>query len=736
MRPSAAQPPVTPTAVTPRPAAIARAALAAAVPAALALAGALAAPEAQARIVRLEIVRIEPAFGGRAFGPVGAYERIVARAHGELDPGARANASIQDLALAPRNAAGRVEYVSDVELLRPADRSKANGVLFFNVTNRGNKGALSLFNADVPPNVAQINALTNPGDGFLQSQGYTMVWFGWQGDVLPGADRMLLKLPVARNADGSSVTGIVRSELIAQAPTTTLPLTAGWFTGTTHAPHPSASTDNRTPGPDGFVPMLTVRSRAQAAPMLIPNEEWSFGACPQGGAATPSDTQICLPRGFRPGWVYELRYRARDPQVLGIGFAVARDLGAFLRHDAADDTGAVNPVRLPDARTIVMGSSQSGRFIRSFLHRGFNRDERGRVVFDGAIPHIGGGLMPLDVRFGQPGRSAGTEQVDNLFPGTEFPFAYGRVTDPLTGRTQGILDRCQADRSCPKIVHAATALEVWELRQSLGFTDPLGLRDLPEPANVRSYIMASTQHAVAPLPLPRSSPFGPGCQQQSNPNPQVWTMRALLQALVGWIREGTEPPPSARPTIADGTLVAPDQVRFPTIPANAYGGVQRPALRLRGVHNPMSVQDYGPGFRAADTAGVLEVDPPRLGTGRYNVLVAQVDADGNDLGGVRGVHLEVPIGTYTGWNHFVEERFEGGFCTLQGSFVPFAATRDERLRVGDARPSIEERYPTRQAYVDAVRTAAQGLVARRLLLPQDAQRLIAEAERDGVRTGP
>ena len=711
--------------------------------AALAIAGAIVAigaglmpTIAQARIVHVEIVRIEPAFGGRSFGTVGAYERVIARAHGELDPTAPANASIQDIGLAPRNAAGRVEYVTDLEVLRPADPTKGNRMQLLNILNRGNKGALGLFNADVPPNVTQTNALADPGDGFLQRQGWTMVWFGWQADVLPGNGRMLLKVPVARNPDGSPVTGIVRSELVTQAPTTTLNLSSGWFTALSHAPYPTVSTDNRTPGPDGFVPMLTVRTRGQAAPLRFPNTDWSFGACPQGGAATPSATQICLPSGFKPGLVYELTYRARDPLVLGIGFAVARDVGAFLKHDTVDDRGTPNPARTSGGHSIVMGSSQSGRFIRSFLHRGFNRDERGRLVYDGAIPHIGGGLMPLDVRFGQPGRSAGTEQVDNLYPGTEFPFAYGRVTDPLTGRSGGLLDRCAADGSCPKIVHAATALEVWELRQSLGFTDPLGTRDLPEPANVRSYIMASTQHAPAPLPLPPKAPFGPSCSQQPNPNPHVWTMRALLDALAAWIRDGTEPPPSERPTIAAGTLVAPDQVRFPSIPANAYGGVPRPAVRFRAVHNPLGVQDYGPGFRAADTAGTLDVDPPRIGTARYNVLVAQVDADGNDLGGIRNVYVQVPVGTYTGWNHFEDGRFEGGFCTLQGMFVPFAATFGERAATGDGRPSIAERWPTQAAYVEAIRAAAASLVARRHLRAEDAARLVAEAERDGIRSAP
>jgi hypothetical protein len=468
--------------------------------------------------------------------------------------------------------------------------------------------------------------------------------------------------------------------------------------------------------------------------VTIPNTEWSFGACDVGKPAAVNDNQICYPAGFKSGHIYELTYRARDPLVLGLGFAAARDLGAFLKSAAADDGGNVNPALIPDARAIVMGSSQSGRYIRSLIHLGFNRDEDGRIVFEGAFPHIGGGLMPLNVRFGQPGRAT-TEQLDHLYPGAEFPFAYGSVHDPLTGRTQGILDRCTSNNTCPKIVHAATALEMWELRQSLGFTDPLGIRDLEEPANVRSYIMASTQHGAAPLPLPQQTPLG-SCQQQPNPNPHTWTVRALLQALTAWIRNGVEPPPSARPTIAAGTLVAPDQVRFPRIPQTSYGNVARPAVRFTELHNPLHVQDYGEDYRSEETSGIVSVNPPKVSAARYGNLVPQVDEDGNDLDGILNVFVQVPIGTYTGWNLFNRSFFEDGFCTLQGSFIPFAPTKQERLLLGDPRLSIEERYPSKEHYVEAVKKAAARLVAARHLLPEDAVRLVSQAERDGIRTAP
>jgi hypothetical protein len=382
---------------------------------------------AEARITRIEITKIEPAFAGQTFGSVGAYERLTGKAYGEVNPAAEANALVQDIARAPRNVRGMVEYVTNVDILRPADRDKANGVLFFNIVNRGNKGGLPLFNADVPPNVLNNNNVTTAGDGFLQRQGYTIVWFGWQPDVAAGNGRLTIKVPVARSPDGSPITGIVRSELttareiIPTTPTTTLNLSSGWFTAMATTAYPTVSTDNRTPLPDGFLPELTVRTREHEPRVTIPNSEWSFGACRQGEAVVTNDTQICYPTGFKVGHLYELTYRAKDPLVMGLGFAAARDLGAFLKSAEKDDAGTANPVYVANAKALVMGSSQSGRYIRSLIHLGFNRDEGGHIVFDGAFPHIGGGLMPLNVRFGQPGRAASQEKSTGCTPAPISP---------------------------------------------------------------------------------------------------------------------------------------------------------------------------------------------------------------------------------------------------------------------------------------------------------------------------
>jgi hypothetical protein len=698
------------------------------------------APEAQARVTRIVFTRVEsPTFAGQSFGTVGQFEKLVGVAFGEVDPADPHDAIIQDLELAPRNARGKVEYSTDVYVIKPMDMSKGNGMLFYNVHNRGNKGGLNTFNLGT----AGGNEPTGAGDGFLQKMGYTMVWSGWQPDVLPGNNRMTATVPVAVNPDGTAITGVVRSELKlgpGGTATTTLNLSSGHFTGLTHASYATVSTDNQTPLADGFVPTLTQRKHVNDDRVPIPNDQWSFASCLPGQPVVVDATRICFPAGFQPGTLYELIYRAKGPTVLGLGWASMRDLVSFFKHAAKDDAGTPNPLAVPGKAplAVVEGSSQSGRSIRTFIHLGFNEDEEGRIVFEGAFPHIGGGRLSMNVRFAAPGRAWGYT-VDHLYPAYEFPFSYMPTHDPITGRTGGLLERCLESHSCPRIFHVATALEIWEGRQSLGFTDPTGKRDLGEPGFIRTYIMASTQHGTAGF-NPTSGPAFGDCEQQQNPNPQAETMRALWVAFTQWVKDGVEPPPSAKPRVGDGTFVPPSQVSFPTIPANAYPNVSpaglasptvRPAVRWQHVATPLHVLDYGPGFDAQDETGIITREPPGEGTQAYGVLVPQVDADGNDLAGVRSVRLQVPLATYTGWNMGAPGLFEDGLCSLSGSYIPFAPTEGERVP-GDPRPSIERRYGTHQGYVDAVRAAADRLVAQRFLLPEDRDRLVAEAVKGHV----
>ena len=642
-----------------------------------------------------------------------------------------------------------VEYSAAVYLIKPIDMSKGNGMLFYNQHNRGNKGGLSTFNLNTVGGNEPANTPQGAGDGFLQNMGYTIIWSGWQPDVLPGGGRITGVVPAATNPDGSPVTGVVRSELKlgpgATASTTTLNLSSGHFTGLTHASYEPVSLDNHTPHADGFVPTLTQRRHVNDPRVPIDNSMWSFSGCQHVLPGGWVNCQISYPAGFQPGVLYELIYRAKNPTVLALGWAGERDLISFFKHQARDDAGNPNPLVIPGktALAVFEGSSQSGRSIRTFLHLGFNEDEQGRVVFEGAFPHIGGGRLPMNTRFSAPGRAWGYT-VDHLYPAYEFPFSYLPTHDPITGQTDGILLRCLKSNTCPKIFHVATSLEVWEGRQSLGFTDPTGKRDLGQPGFMRGFIMASTQHGTAGYD-PDSGPAFGDCEQQQDPNPQAETMRALWVAFTGWVKDGAQPPPSETPQVKDGTFVPPEQVRFPSIPANSYAnespaGPAAPAARLavrwQHVATPLHVLDFGPFFNGLDEAGVITKEPPSESAAQYGVLVPQVDVDGNDLAGVRSTRLQAPLATYTGWNMGRRGRFEDGLCSLSGTYVPFAQTKAERIATGDGRLSIQERYGNHDGYVAAVSAAASRLVEERFLLPADAARLISEAQAGKVLVGP
>jgi hypothetical protein len=663
---------------------------------------------AHARITRIEIARVEaPAFGGAAFGSVGTYDKLVGRAFGEIDPRDRQNAGIQDLEFAPRNARGMVEYAMDVYILAPHDPARGNATIFYDAVNRGNKVALALFNFGA----AGGNEPTSAGDGFLQSQGYTVVWSGWQADVAAGGGRMTLAVPVAHRPDGSEITGRVRGEYVVSAATSTQNLSSGSFTGLTHTSYETASLDTRDAA-------LTMRVKETDPRVAIPATDWAFADCTTAPfPGVPSAAQICLRNGFDTDHIYELLYTAKNPTVMGLGFAATRDLIAFLRHAQRDDAGTPNPLAGAIRTALAHGTSQAGRFLRTFVLLGFNRDERGNVVFDGMNPHLASQLLPLNVRFGQPGRAYGQHE-DHLYPTAQPPFGYGDSVDDIAGDAGGILDTCRRTRSCPRIIQTVSSTEYWQGRMSLDTTDVHGRFDLHQPGDVRLFHFAGTQHVPAAVAATGI------CQQLSNPNLYQHGLRALLVALRGWVVSDAEPPASRIPTLRSGTLVdsAQQSIGWPDIPGVAYSGI------VDGLHR----LDYGRAFDIDRESGIVEEPPRSAGHAAYRVLVPRVNSDGNEIAGLRGVGLEVPLGTYTGWNLRRAGFSEGEECGLTGSFIPFARSPTERAASGDPRPSLEERYGDHAGYVAAVRAAAARLVAARLLLQADADAVIAQADASRV----
>jgi hypothetical protein len=655
----------------------------------------------RAELISFDIRQRVPFAGGKAFGKTGPYEKIVGVARFALDPKHERNRAIVDLSLAPRNEQGKVEFETDVVILAPKDPAKGNGAIFYDVNNRGNKLALRFFN--FAPGGNDLDKDNSAGDGFLMRRGYTVVWCGWSGEMLPGELRLLLRPPPVSD-QGKPVRGIVRFEMSTDKPAESLPLSR-------REGHGSYS-----PGKEGEAKgKLTWRMREGDPRIDIPRGQWSLERMPipkakEGVSPRLGQIRLKLAGGFRPGYLYELICECEGPVVQGVGFAGVRDLISFLRHDA----GERNPLRLADGKPAIrraysFGVSQSGRFLRNLLYLGFNDDEKGRMVFDGLMPHVaGGGLGFFNHRFAQPTRFAGQHE-DHTYPIDYFPFTYGPARDPFTKRTDSILRLDDPDRPLPKIMHTQSAAEYWHRSGSLVHTDPLGERDAEIPANVRIYAFGGTQHGPAAVPPKRGI-----ADNLNNPGDYRPFLRALLDSLDQWVREKKEPPASVYPRIDQKTLVSWKQKNsgFPAIPGSRYPEVIQEPLCL----------DYGPRFLKE---GIITIEPPKV-IGKYVVLVPKSGPDGNDLGTLLPPEVGVPLATFTGWN--LRRRDFGAeamLANLLGSYIPFAKTKAERLARGDPRPSLEERYGSFAAYRKQFADNCARLVKEEYLLEEDSQRLIA-----------
>jgi hypothetical protein len=663
----------------------------------LTLAAMLYSPaSAWARITRIVIdEKQSPAYDGKSFGNVGQYERIVGRAFGEIDPKHAGNTIITDLQLAPRNARGMVEYVASFSLLKPIDMAKASGLLIYSVPNRGNRLLMAAFNVG-----------GDPGDGFFLKRGDCILFSGWQGDLLPRPNAEILTVPVAKNADGSSITGPALARFVnmpAATNTLSLPLA-----------HSAASMDTGRA-------ILTRRTSEDGAIFPISSQNWAFADCrtvPFPG--TPDPNRVCLKGGFDPAYLYQLSYTAKDPPVLGIGLAATRDIISFFRHQSQDSSSQVNPIGGRISHVIAQGISQAGNFIKTFIHLGFNQDELGRIVWDGANDHIAGRQLPINFRFAVPGGAANPFE-----PGSEAVLWWNRHPDVARHRkTAGMLGRCLASHTCPKIFETFGSAEFWGLRMSPGLVGTKADRDIPLPSNLRRYYFPGTTHGGGRGGFSRSASVSGPCELSDNPNSQLESMRALITALTDWVVKNTAPPPSRFPRLGDAQLVPPNYraMGFPLIP-----GVPLPDNLL----NLLVDYDFGADFNYIDLSGQISLQPPLIKQVLAS-LVPKVNADGNEIGGIPSVLHQAPMGTYTGWNVTRDGFYKGRSCGFSGGYVPFARTKAERLTTGDPRLSLEERYRNHDGYVAAVRMATKRLVQQRFLLPEDAKRLVGEAEASDI----
>jgi Alpha/beta hydrolase domain len=676
------------------------------------------------------------AFNGASFGSVGTYSYVLAEATGKVSANDNCAPTIVDLKNAA-DASGNVRYKFDVIVLMPTDAAKSSGSLLYIVNNRSNTSSFEALNdgssndlfGNVAPVIPATGAVASAGVGagsaYLMKQGMTVVFSGWQGDrpqtlnvptaaisssskwYLPG-----MTLPVAKDVSngGAAITGGVQDEFIADNATSNL-------LGTYY---------NRAPGTPAT---LTIRKTATSSPITVDASYWTYTAgsgVAEGGNTTASGygfvsinrskviadatLSAALDAGSDNGSIYHFNYTAIDPRPLGLGFLSVRDLISFFKNGTQDSLGNPNPLAGRVKYTLATGISQSGRFLRDFLWQGFNTDANMKPVFDGMLPLVGGSRKTYtNYRWAKPGDYSRQHET-HYTPGDQFPFAYATITDPLTGKTDGLLQKCTQLNTCPKVFQYDSPIEFGGARASLTVTDGQG-KDIPIPSNVRMFYAAGTSHG--PTILANNAVAQPdysidrtvaATAVSSAPGALIASsalFRALISNLDGWVRGTAAPLDSSFPKVSDGTMAVP------TSDPKSLGAPDLSALGLsfNGVYNTLSVNDES-------------VIPSKTTTQFYTVLLPTSDAQGNDKGGVRMPDLAVPLTTSKGYSVRKSGFVAGDQNGLSSSQLAFAVLTASK-NTSDPRKSAQELYTNKATYLTQWNAAVDALATKGFLLPDD-----------------
>jgi len=648
-------------------------------------------------VTKLLITSRRPFAQEKAFGNVGPYEQLDGIVHFAVDPSHLANHLITDLKLAPQDANGQVHFSADWRLLRPVEPQRGNHRLLFDILNRGRGPVLRNINS--APDVLPTEPL-DPGNGFLMRQGYTVAWCGWQHDVPDAPGLMRIRAPEAVSAEGP-ISGKIVVTFVPDAPTS-----VQYLADRIHRAYPTHQLDDQDA-------VLTEQDHEDAPERIIPRDQWGFARL-DNGCVVPDASHVYMGSGFKPGKVYQVIYTTTGAPIAGCGLLATRDLGAFLKYGAAEEG---NPCAGDLEYAYSFGVSQSGRFLRHFLYLGLNQDEQDRMVFDGLIPHVGGGKHgEFNHRFAQPSSQASRS------PNSLFPYSDITQTDPETGHTAGLLSRQASQGNLPKVMHTYTSSEYWGGHGALVHIDIAGNRDLEVPESVRIYHFGGCQHPMGTFPLQdKDARQGARGQQPFNWTDYRPLLRAALVNLDRWVTAGEPAPASRYPRLDNGTAVSPERVAgvFKSIPGVNFPEPVRHFSRL----------DFGP------EEGIATTVPPKVGK-PYPCLVPAVDQDGNEVCGVLLPYQTVPLATLTGWNTRHQDISGAGQTlstggatggTLVGSTIPFPATREAREATGDPRLSIAERYASREAYLEQVRKATEALIQARYLLAEDLDEILGQA---------
>ena len=702
------------------------------------------------------------------------YTIYTGRIFGELDPHEHRNRIITDIELVPTNN-GKVHYVANFEIITPQDPSARSGLMIHEVPNRGgnaiNTGALiegatyvqSGWQGDLLAQCSPSPAIPYPCfDLNLAAYGSLSATGAFTPPQVPDAALGLktlaswvVQVPVA-TADGkvpngkNTITGQVYSHVctgtngcglaVGSTPTSTAQLV---IQASVFPPYQPASMDTKQ------AKFWTVSSQTftgvDSAKTPIPSSEWAWAYCPKGWPGTPNPNWICLNGAtFNPSLLYEMAYTAKNPLVLGVGFAAFRDLGSFLRYDSAAPGGGANPISGSIKRTYTVGASQSGAFIHGLIFYGFNEDERGRIVFDGAWPQIDGRMMVMNIRWGQPNNLMYLYMGGDEAPvwWADYP-NFARDLPP-----NGMLHRCARTNTCPQILETFGSAELYSEKMSVSLCGFTCIGDIPLPPNVHRYYSPGTTHGGGTGSFTWAAP-GPaimtaGQSLPTSPIPETYTNNALQYAFIELLMSGKPMPRSVYPTLASGELVRN------TAAAEGFPDFSKtvPPLTYRGDQAwPPFVYNFGPGENYDQESGIPTIQPPIIER-VLPVYAAKVNEDGNEkVSGLPTVLGEAPLGTYVGWNlattgwygpnasngpGSVGQVFAG--AGNSGGYWPFWDTKANRLAAGDPRRSLEERYGTHAGYVCVVTAAANRAVKHRFLLESDAQILITQATASNVLT--
>jgi hypothetical protein len=666
-----------------------------------------AASVSQARITQIKILARGTAFAGYSFPIVGQYEYITGTATGEVSPSNPQNALITDLQLAPTNQNGNVVYQHNFYILKPLNMSYGNHKMMYEPPNRGNKTYQTLNNTPTGTNdPAALTDTTVLEDSFLWTRGYTTVWSGWENNLGPLAGLVATaSLPVAFGPNNATLIGPGYEYIVTSGVTSAYTLA-----------YPAASGAQSAPNA-----VLTHRVHLDDMPQIVPASGWAYTDANLRG--------IKLTTGnFVNNDIYEFSYIAKNPTVNGLGLAAIRDFNSFLRYSSIDDFGTPNPLAGGIERIYTETSSQPARTLNDFTYLGFNEDEGHRKVFDGMMQWIGAADgLNMNYRWSQTKRTERNRQEQLYLEGL-YPFANVPTLDPISNTTDWRYRRCEQTSTCPMALEFYSANEFWVKAGSLMSTDPTGRYDLPDHPFTRLYLLSSKQHGGAGDPTSKGL-----CQQFLNPLDSAPVQRALWIDLDQWSTLGISPPDSQVPKLSDGTLVPPlpqSGVGFPSIPGVTYTGLK--TTRYRFNYGPNFYQTFVPTINPPVITPPYE-DNPANGP-IYPSYVPSTDSDGNDIAGIRLPELMVPLATYTGWALRSGVWANDG-CEGSGQYIPFAATRAQRLTAGDPRPSVQERYHSYKEYQAKVIQAVDNLVRRRFMICDDTQDIVTRLLKAGLAAG-